>query len=77
MMKTLHTSRHYLAYNHEKAGLIVQSTRKSGPADWPINKGINMQPTHPQYHAYVDALSTAIDTQEGDALCRALLSTTH
>lgn len=69
MMKTLHTSKHYLAYNHEKAGLIVQSTRKNG--------GVNMRPDHVQYHAYVDALSTAIDTQEGDALCRALLSTTH
>ena len=68
-MKTLHVSGHYLAYNHEKAGLIVQSTRKNG--------GVNMRPDHVQYHAYVDALSTAIDTQEGDALCRALLFTTH
>ena len=69
MMKTLHASKHYLAYNHEKAGLIIQSTRKSG--------GVNLKPDHIQYEAYVDALSTAIDTQEGDALCRALLSTTH
>jgi hypothetical protein len=69
MMKTLHTSRHYLAYNHDKAGLIVQSTRKNG--------GINLRPDHVQYDAYVDAISTAIDDQEADALCRALLSTTH
>ena len=68
-MKTLHTSKHYLAYNHEKAGLIIQSTRKHG--------GVNLRPDHVQYSAYVEALSTAIDTQEGDALCRALLSTNH
>lgn len=65
-MKTLHTSSHYLACLHEKAGLIIQSTRKHG--------GVVLRPDHVQYGAYVDALSTAVDTQEGDALCRALLS---
>ena len=70
MMKTLHASGNYLAFHHEKAGLIIQSTRNK-------NGGVNMRPDHVQYEAYVDALSTAIDTQEGDALCRALLSTNH
>jgi hypothetical protein len=65
-MKTLHTSQHYAAYQHPIAGLIVQSTRKTG--------GARMPPDHPQYANYVDAFETAIDSFEGDALCRALLN---
>lgn len=65
-MKTLHTSQHYAAYQHPVAGLIVQSTRKAG--------GVRLTPNHPQYENYVDAFETAIDSFEGDALCRALLN---
>jgi hypothetical protein len=36
-----------------------------------------MKPDHVQYDAYVEAISTVIDADEADALCRALLSTTH
>lgn len=64
-MKTLHTSKQYAAYQHPRAGLIVQSTRKSG--------GVNMRPDHPQYADYIAAFETAIDSDEADALCRALL----
>ena len=65
-MKTLHTSSHYTAHLHPRAGLIVQSTRKSG--------GVNMRPDHPQYADYIAAFETAIDASEADSLCRALLS---
>lgn len=64
-MQTLHTSSHYTAHLHDRAGLIVQSARKPG--------GVNMRPDHPQFAAYVDALKTTIDASEADALCRALL----
>ena len=64
-MKTLHLNR-YAAYLHPKAGLIIQSTRKPG--------GIQLRPDHPQFAEYVDAIETAIDAAEADALCRALLS---
>lgn len=65
-MKTLHASPRYTAHLHPRAGLIVQSTRKPG--------GVNMRPDHPQYADYVAAFETAIDAQESDALCRALLN---
>lgn len=65
-MQTLHTSSHYTAHLHPRAGLIVQSTRKNG--------GVNMRPDHPQFREYVDALQTAIDAAEADALCRALIN---
>lgn len=65
-MQTLHASPRYTAYLHDHAGLIVQSTRKAG--------GVNLRPDHPQYAAYVDALKTAIDAREADALCKALLN---
>jgi hypothetical protein len=65
-MLTLHTSRNYTAHLHPVAGLIVQSTRKTG--------GGRMAPNHPQYADYVDAIKTAIDSQEADALCRALIN---
>lgn len=65
-MKTIHQSPRYTAHLHPRAGLIVQSTRKPG--------GVNMRPDHPQFADYVDALKTAIDASEADALCRALLT---
>jgi hypothetical protein len=65
-METLHTSRYYTAHQHPKAGLIIQSTRKAG--------GVRLTPDHPQYGDYVDAIKTAIDASEADALCRALLN---
>lgn len=64
-MKTLHTSRHYTAYQ-TKAGLIVQSARKQ--------EGTFLPADHPQFADYIDAITTAIDTAEADALCRALLN---
>jgi hypothetical protein len=65
-METLHTSRYYTAHHHSKAGLIIQSTRKTG--------GVRLAPDHPQYGEWVDAIKTAIDASEADALCRALLN---
>jgi hypothetical protein len=64
-MLTLHESANYAAYLLNNSGLIVESTRKTG--------GVQMRPDHPQYAQYVDALRTAIDSQEADALCRALI----
>jgi len=64
-MQTLHASRYYTAHLHPIAGLIIQSTRKAG--------GVNLRPDHAKYADWVDAIKTAIDTQEADALCRALL----
>ena len=65
-MITIHKSAHYAAYMHNKAGFIVQSTRKNG--------GIQLPLSHPQYGDYVEAIKTAIDSSEADALCRALLN---
>jgi len=65
-LQTLHTSTHYTAHLHPRAGLIVQSTRKAG--------GVQMRPDHPQFADYVDAIRTAIDSAEADALCKALIS---
>lgn len=48
-----------------KAGLIVQSHR--------TGTGRLLATTHPQYADYVDAIETAIDTDEANALCRALI----
>jgi hypothetical protein len=64
-MKTIHQSKHYIACLQDKAGLIVQSTRKAG--------GVNMKPDHPQYADYVEAITMAIDANEADALCKALI----
>lgn len=66
MMQTIHTSTHYTAHLHPRAGLIVQSTRKGG--------GVQMRPDHPQFADYVDAIKTAIDTREADALCKTLVN---
>ena len=65
-MLTLHESTNYSAYLANSAGIIVESTRKSG--------GVSMRPDHPQFNEYLDAFRTAIDSQEADALCKALLS---
>jgi hypothetical protein len=65
-MLTIHQSAHYAAHLLNSSGLIVESTRKAG--------GVQLRPDHPQYADYVDALRTAIDTDEADALCRALLT---
>ena len=65
-MLTLHTSKHYAAYLANSAGIIVQSTRKAG--------GVNLKPDHPQFSEYLDAFRTAIDSDEADALCKALLN---
>ena len=65
-MITIHQSAHYAAHVHPSAGLIVESTRKPG--------GVRLPPEHPQFAEYVDALRTAIDDKEADALCRALLN---
>ena len=63
---TIHKSAYYAAHVHPRAGLIVESTRKAG--------GVQLKPDHPQFADYVDAIKTAIDSQEADALCRALLN---
>lgn len=65
-MQTIHQSTHYTAHLHDRAGLIVQSARKPG--------GVNMHPDHPQFADYVDAIKTAIDASEADALCKALIN---
>lgn len=65
-MLNLHTSSNYTAHLANSAGIIIESTRKSG--------GVNMKPDHPQFAEYLEAFRTAIDSQEADALCKALLS---
>lgn len=65
-MQTIHQSPSYTAHLHPRAGLIVQSTRKAG--------GVQMRPDHPQFADYVDAIKTAIDSAEADALCKALIN---
>lgn len=65
-MLTIHKSAHYAAYLLNSSGLVIESTRKAG--------GVQLRPEHPQFAEYVDAIRTAIDTAEGDALCRALLN---
>ena len=65
-MLTLHTSTHYAAYLANSSGIIVESTRKSG--------GVNMRPDHPQFYEYLEAFRSAIDSDEADALCKALLA---
>ena len=64
-MIKIHISANYIAHINN-VGLIVASTRKAG--------GVCMRPDHPQYDDYITAIRTAIDTAEGDALCRALLN---
>ena len=64
-MITIHQSQYYAAYL-STSGLIIQSTRKNG--------GALLRHDHAQFGEYVDALRTAIDNDEGDALCKALLN---
>ena len=65
-MITIHKSAYYAAYLHDKAGLIIQSTRKQG--------GIRIEPEHPQYENWLYAIRTSLDNIEADALCKALLN---
>lgn len=65
-MIAIHKSANYSAYLLNSSGLVIESTRKA--------EGVQLRPDHPQYADYVDAIRTAIDIAEGDALCRALLN---
>lgn len=65
-MITLHTSSNYSAYLANSAGIIIESNRKAG--------GVNMKPDHPQFSDYLEAFRSAIDLNEADLLCKALLS---
>lgn len=62
---TIHESSYYSAHLMS-CGLIIESKRKP--------EGVNLPHNHPQFAEYVDALRTAIDDSEADALCRALLN---
>ena len=48
-----------------RAGLIVQSHRTGAGRCLPKN--------HPQFAGYLMAIESAVDVDEGDALCRALM----
>lgn len=61
----LHKSAHYEACLI-KAGLTVQSRRTGA--------GRLLAIKHPQFADYLDGIKTAIDTDEADALCRALMT---
>jgi hypothetical protein len=65
-MITIHQSAHYTAHLHDKAGLIVQSTRKAG--------GVRFAPDHPKYDEWLYSIWESLDASEADALCRALLN---
>lgn len=65
-MITIHKSAHYAAHVHPNAGLIVESTRKTG--------GVRLAPDHPQYSDYLYAIWECHIVSEADALCRALLN---
>ena len=65
-MITIHSSSNYSAHLLNSSGLIIESTRKPG--------GVQLRPNHPQYAEYVDAIRSAIDSKEADALCKALLN---
>jgi hypothetical protein len=65
-MITIHSSSNYSAHLLNSSGLVIESTRKKG--------GVQLRPEHPQYGEYVDAIRMAIDSEEADALCRALLN---
>jgi hypothetical protein len=62
--KLIHKSSYYSAYHHPEAGLIIQTTKGKG--------GRYMKPTHPQFNDYLQNIINAIDSDEADALCRAL-----
>lgn len=65
-MITLHQSSKYSAHLLNSSGLIIESTNKPG--------GVQLRKDHPQYAEYVDAFRTVIDSDEADALCRALIN---
>lgn len=65
-MLTLHSSANYSAYLANSAGLIIESSRRSG--------GVNMKPDHPQFGEYLEAFRSALDSHEADLLCKALLA---
>lgn len=62
--REIYNSSHYSACV-VRAGLVVQSHR--------TGTGKLLPCSHPQYADYVDAIESAIDRAEGDALCRALM----
>jgi hypothetical protein len=55
----------YVASVHS-FGLIVQSHR--------TGKGKMLPVSHAQYSEYAEAIETALDINEGNALCRALIA---
>ncbi len=61
--RVIHNSRRYVA-SVLKVGLVVQSNLYGTGKLLPAN--------HPQYADYVEAIETAIDAKEADALCSAL-----
>ena len=65
-MKTYQTSGNYAAYQHLRAGLIIESVRRES--------GVRLPPEHPQYADFCAAFESALDIAEADALCRALLN---
>lgn len=55
----------YVASVHH-FGLVVQSHR--------TGTGKMMPVSHPQFSEYAEAIETALDNDEGNALCRALIA---
>lgn len=72
-MKTLHNSGRYSAHLHPTAGLIVEIKRYKGEFSTDRKTGVRLPPTHPQFASYVEAITSAIDGHEADALCKALI----
>ncbi len=62
--RVIHNSGRYVA-SVIRAGLVVQSHQRGTGKLLPAN--------HPQYADYVEAIETAIDAKEADALCAALI----
>ena len=63
--RVLFNSSHYVA-TITRAGLIVQNHRTGTGCLLPTN--------HPQHAEYADAIETAIDADEANSLCRALMN---
>lgn len=62
--RVVHNSGRYVA-SVIGAGLVVQSHR--------TGTGRLLPTSHPQYADYLEAIETALDSTEADALCAALL----